>query len=153
MIVYHGSGEIVKTPEIRISTYFKDFSWGFYCTKKKPQAERWAMRHAGGSNLPTINVYDYLPGPDLRIKLFNVMTDEWLDFIAACRSGKPHEYDVVEGPMADDQVWDYVEDFLNGSISREAFWALAKFKAPTHQISFHSEKALSCLRYKEAYYL
>ena len=38
------------------------------------------------------------------------MSDEWLNFIAECRAGKIHEYDIVEGPMADDTIWDYVED-------------------------------------------
>lgn len=76
------------------------------------------------------------------------MCDEWLDFIAACRRDIPHSYDVIEGPMADDTIWDYVEDFINGNISREAFWALAKFKYPTHQIALCTEKALACLTFK-----
>ena len=42
------------------------------------------------------------------------MSDEWLYFIAQCRSGKTHNYDIVEGPMADDTVWNYVNDFLTG---------------------------------------
>lgn len=50
----------------------------------------------------------------------------------------------------DDTIWNYVNDFLSGDISREAFWALAKFKHPTHQISFHTEVALKCLSFKEA---
>mgnify|MGYP000554932481 FL=1 len=32
------------------------------------------------------------------------MTDEWLDFIIDCRSGKPHQYDIVIGAMANDQI-------------------------------------------------
>ena len=40
--------------------------------------------------------------------------------------------------MADDTVWNLVNDFLNGDISREIFWAYAKFKHPAHQTSFHS---------------
>ena len=78
------------------------------------------------------------------------MSDEWLDFIADCRAGKHHNYDIVEGPMADDTIWNYVNDFLSGDISREAFWALAKFRHPTHQISFHTAAALACLTFKEA---
>ena len=31
--------------------------------------------------------------------------------------------------MADDTIWDY--------ITRKAFWELAKFKYPTHQIVFY----------------
>lgn len=80
--------------------------------------------------------------------VFTSRCDEWLDFIAACRRDIPHSYDVIEGPMADDTIWDYVEDFINGKISREAFWALAKFKHPTHQIALCTEKALACLTFK-----
>ena len=49
------------------------------------------------------------------------MTEEWLDFIVACRIGKSHDYDIVEGPMVDDQIWDYVEDYSSGKISKTYF--------------------------------
>lgn len=38
MILYHGSREIVKYPEIRKAQYHKDFYFGFYCTKLPNQA-------------------------------------------------------------------------------------------------------------------
>lgn len=69
------------------------------------------------------------------------------DFIAECRSGKTHTYDIVEGPMANDTVWNYVNDFLTGRITRKQFWVLAEFKYPTHQISFHTLSALDCLTF------
>lgn len=81
------------------------------------------------------------------------MTDEWLDFVALCRHGSTHPYDIVEGPMADDEVWDYVEAFLEGRISREAFWALARFKHPTHQMLFSTDRALETLTYQSYYIL
>ena len=49
--------------------------------------------------------------------------------------------------MADDTIWNYINDFLAGIISRQAFWELAKFKHPTHQISFHTLRAIDCLGY------
>ena len=67
--------------------------------------------------------------------------------IVACRSGVPHKYDVVEGPMADDTIYNYVQDFLDKKITRELFWELAKFKKPTHQISFHTKAALRTLSF------
>ena len=76
------------------------------------------------------------------------MTDEWLDFVADCRRGIKHDYDIVEGPMADDQIWDYVESFISGDISRSAFWELARFKYPTHQIVFCTEKSLDLLKFE-----
>lgn len=79
------------------------------------------------------------------------MTEEWLDFIVSCRNGNPHNYDIVEGPMADDTIYNYIQNFIDGKISRENFWSLAKFKFPTHQISFHTEKALQCLTFNRSY--
>ncbi|NSH01884.1 DUF3990 domain-containing protein [Anaerostipes hadrus] len=58
----------------------------------------------------------------MKILKFPEMSDEWLDLIAQCRNGKTHNYDIVEGPMADDTVWNYVNDFLTGRISRKQFW-------------------------------
>ena len=53
--------------------------------------------------------------------------------------------------MADDTIFNYVQDFLSGAVSREAFWALAKFKHPTHQISFHTSRALARLHFERSY--
>ena len=75
------------------------------------------------------------------------MNDEWLEFIVECRNGKTHEYDIVEGPMADDTIWNFLSDFIDGEIDREQFWSLAKFKYPTHQISFHTLRAIECLKF------
>lgn len=144
IILYHGSKEIVKVPEIRITKYNKDFYFGFYCTIYVEQARRWATRFDG---MGYLNEYQYVPDDTLNVKVFSEMTEEWLDFIAACRTGKSHDYDIVEGPMADDTIFNYVQNFLDGKISREAFWSLAKFKKPTHQISFHTEKALTKLKF------
>ena len=84
----------------------------------------------------------------LNIKEFKDMTDEWLDFIIDCRSGKPHQYDIVIGAMANDQIYNYVSDYIDGAITREQFWVLAKFKYPTHQINFCTREALKCLEYR-----
>lgn len=147
MELYHASGEIVEFPEIRISKYTKDFSWGFYCTKDIEQAKRWAIRR---QKTPIINVYNYEEDNSLKILKFEKMTDEWLDFIVNCRNGNIHEYDIVEGPMADDTIWTYLEDFINEKITRNAFWELAKFQYPTHQISFHTIKALKTLAFERS---
>lgn len=144
MIIYHGSKEIVSSPEIRIQRYNKDFYFGFYCTVYPEQAKRWATRFDGQGFL---NEYLYSPDNELNIKIFPEMSEEWLDFIVACRIGKSHSYDVVEGPMADDTIFNYVQNYVDGKISREAFWSLAKFKKPTHQISFHTAKALTTLKF------
>ena len=147
ILLYHGSKEEVVYPEIRITRYTKDFSWGFYCTNSYQQAYRWADRRSADG---IVNIYRYVENPELKILRFPEMSDEWLDFIAKCRAGETHPYDIVEGPMSDDTIWDYVNGFTSGQISREAFWALAKFKHPTHQISFHTANALRCLTFERS---
>ena len=145
MILFHGSREIVRFPEVRRAVFNKDFYFGFYCTVYKEQAERWATRYGKKGY---VNSYDYIPNPALKYLKFEKMTDEWLDFIVDCRSGKPHEYDIVIGAMADDQIYNYISDFVDGTITREQFWVLAKFKYPTHQINFCTNEALKCLKYR-----
>lgn len=148
MLVYHGTNTIVTKPAIRVVGYNKDFGYGFYCTKLEKQAMRWAISKRDPH---IVCIFEYTPAPDLSIKVFPEMSDEWLDFVARCRKGYSHEYDIVEGPMADDEVWNYVEDFLSGQISREAFWELAKFKHPTHQILFCNDHALESLTFVDSY--
>ncbi|MDO4211053.1 MAG: DUF3990 domain-containing protein [Bacteroidales bacterium] len=150
MKVYHGTNTIVAKPEVRVVGYTKDFGYGFYCTKIERQAQRWAITKR---NPHIVCVYDYVPDPILNVKTFETMTDEWLDFVAACRHGEAHDYDIVEGPMADDEIWDYVEDFLSGRITREAFWVLAQFKHPTHQLLFCNDRALKTLTFITSYEL
>ena len=145
IVLYHGSDVAVEYPEIRKTRFTKDFSWGFYCTNNLTQAARWASRRDGTG---IVSKYYYVQNTELKILRFAQMTDEWLDFIAECRSGKIHDYDIVEGPMADDTIWNYVNDFLAGEITRELFWEYAKFRHPTHQISFHTLKALDCLEFQ-----
>ena len=64
------------------------------------------------------------------------MTEEWLDFIVSCRRGISHTYDIVEGPMADDTIYNYIQNFMDGKISRAAFWELARFKLPDSSDQF-----------------
>lgn len=100
-----------------------------------------------------VNIYEYVENHLLNTLVFNEMSDEWLDFVVSCRRGIKHDYDCVEEPMADDTIWNYVDDFARDDISREAFWELVKFKYPTHQIVFCTEDALKQLHFKRSYSL
>lgn len=147
-ILYCGSRVTVEHPEIRTQKFHKDFFWGFYCTAYERQAVRWATKYGKAG---VVNIYSFDDSAELVIKRFPELSDEWLDFVVACRRGTPHGYDVVEGPMADDTIFNYIQSFLDGEITREAFWALAKFKYPTHQISFHTARALAALTFERSY--
>ncbi len=145
IVVYHGSNIEVANPKVIQSGFYKDFGYGFYCTNLERQAKRWALTKKGAS---IVSRYAYSEEKALKIKKFPEMTDEWLDFVAECRSGKTHDYDIVEGPMANDQIWNFVEGFIEGRISRRAFWELVKFDYPTHQIVFCTSRALTTLKFE-----
>ncbi len=144
MTVFHGGYEAIPRPEIRIGRNTKDFGPGFYCTIIKEQAQRWARRY----DTKMVSIYDVRLDMGLKIKDFQEMSEEWLDFIIACRGGKEHDYDIVIGAMANDQIYNYISDYIEGIITREQFWSLAKFKYPTHQINFCTNAALKCLEYR-----
>lgn len=118
-ILSHGSNTFVEYPEVRRTKYCKVFSQGFYCTRSSTQANRWATRINGKG---IINHYIYRENLNLKILKFNQMTD--------------------------DTIWNFVNDFLSGDISRKVFWEYARFKHPTNQISFHTLSALNCLEFK-----
>lgn len=144
LTVYHGGYQAIETPEIRKGRNTKDFGTGFYCTIIKEQAQRWARRY----DTKIVSIYDVVLNMNLNIKEFKEMTEEWLEFIVSCRSGKSHDYDIVIGAMADDQIYNYISDYIDGIITKEQFWVLAKFKYPTHQIVFCTDEALKCLKYR-----
>lgn len=143
MTVYHGSYTAVTSPKIIKGRNTKDFGAGFYCTVIREQAERWARRYDSG----VVNAYTVRLDTSLKILEFKEMTEEWLDFIIACRNGKAHDCDIVIGAMANDQIFNYIADYIDGIITREQFWSLARFKYPTHQINFCTPAALKCLKF------
>ena len=133
----------VEMPKIFKSRFSKDFGEGFYCTELEEQAARWASRY----DTAVVSIYEYMPDKNLKMLVFEKMTEKWLDFIVDCRSGGKHNFDIVIGAMANDQIYNYISDFIDGILTREQFWVLAKFKHPTHQICFCNEKALKTLQF------
>ena len=148
-IVY--SSGVLETKYHAFNKFHADFGNGFYCTKFKDQAKKWAKtkaRRSRSTKNAIINSYRFIDSDELKILKFESMSEEWLDFIIACRTGNNHDYDIVEGPMVDDTIFTYVNDFVKDEISKKAFWALVEFKHPTHQISFHTDKSLKYLKFE-----
>lgn len=146
MKVYHGGFMAVEKPKILKSKFPKDFGDGFYCTQLETQAVRWASRY----DTSVVSIYEYTPDETLKMLVFEEMTEEWLDLIVNCRSGGKHNFDIVIGAMANDQIYNYISDFIDGILTREQFWVLAKFKHPTHQVCFCSQEALKTLQFIES---
>ena len=146
--MYHGSRETVLHPAVQAQRYQRDFGPGFYCVESPSQARRMAARFGEGG---IVNGYRYTEAPELTVKHFPEVSEAWLDFVMNCRSGVPHGFHIVKGPMADDTVFDAIQRCLDGEISREACWELVRDKRPGYQVCFCSEKALHTLAWEGGY--
>lgn len=112
--VYHVFHMKLELSAIRKHKFTKDFSWGFYCTTSKEEAEKSAIKFIP----PIINVYKINYLNSLNIKKFEDYNDEWLDFVIICRSGDTHSYDVVIGPMEADTIYYYMIAYNNGQLNK-----------------------------------
>ena len=68
--------------------------------------------------------------------IFSSYDDEWLEFIIACRASKDvwHEYDYIEGGVADDRVIDTVNLYLQGYIAKDEALRRLIYLKPNNQI-------------------
>jgi len=102
-------------------------------------------------NTKCVNRYEFdleSAGLNATVIQFDSADERWLDFICDNRSGKPTgDYDVVIGPVADDKVYRVVVEYENGDIDRETALKNLKTEALCDQILFHTEKALSYLKF------
>ncbi len=147
MEIYHGSDIMVKEPLAYAGRRNLDFGKGFYTTRIKSQAQKWAFLVASRKNKNpqgVVSVYelneDSLTGNDYVYKFFPSYDIEWLKFVVACRQGKDEtSYDIVEGGVANDQVIDTVEDYENGRITAEQALDQLRYKKPNNQICFRNQ--------------
>lgn len=163
MILYHGSNTDIKVIDLTMCRPYKDFGEGFYLTVMKEQAEKMARRVArlyGGSLV--LNVFEiddsFIDSSDLCIKDFGTETSEdWARFIMNNRNRKyndfsnpecnfDNKYDVVIGPIANDDMAVLFRQYENGVITFENMVNGMIYKKTTNQYSFHTEKAISLLK-------
>ena len=87
-------------------------------------------------------------------KDFSNNFSEWIDFVCACRDGKPDykKYDVISGMVADDKVFRVVDMYRDGTWDKER--ALKEIKAyPNYnQTAFITQKAIDKLLTFDSYY-
>jgi len=144
----------VKTPKILTSNRLLDFGEGFYTTSSVEQAQRWAkrVREVKKSQEQIVSVYEFEADKaekKLKIIKFSSADSEWLHFISACRNGKESniEYDIVMGPVANDNVYATIQLFETGLLSEAETIIRLKVEKIFDQILFHTEKSLQYCTY------
>ena len=95
-------------------------------------------------------VYEFLfeEVPALKVKRFDRLNDEWLEFIKKNRSkgGLQHDYDVVIGPVADDNTMETVQLYMANILTAEEAVERLRYNKVNNQVSFHTEKALQYVK-------
>lgn len=153
MIIYHGGTEIVSVPRIIKQSIGRDFGVGFYTTSIREQATKWAMRQTRfrRKDEAILNIYelDDIAFKTLDIKNFDDYAMEWLDFVISCRQDADfeHEYDLVIGKIANDDVGETVQAVIDGLTSKEFALNKLTFMHANNQICFSTEKALKYLNF------
>jgi hypothetical protein len=156
MKLYHGSTIGIKTPDLRQCRPTTDFGRAFYTTTNFEQAEKWAKIKQKRANTETyaVSVFDFdenvLYSDDYKVRFFENATREWLDFVVNNRRGISMDpYDFVRGPVANDSLYATILLYEQGLLSADAAIERLKVHELYNQLSFHSEKALQNLRFKE----
>lgn len=145
LILYHGSDSLFENIDLSKSQNRRDFGKGFYTTVLEKQAKDWAFRQMLRNNSSKNYVYKFAfeNSDDLKIKHFDSLNKEWLEFIKLNRhlGGVQHYFDVVIGPVADDNTMQTVQLYLLGTITSDEAVERLKFNKVNNQVSFHTEKA------------
>ena len=156
MRLYHGSTVIVRKPSIRLGRSNADFGKGFYTTSNMEQAVRWAhIKQEREKTLrAVVSVFEFdetlLDNPELNVRRFSGADEAWLYFVTDCRKSRKHDYDLVLGPVANDKVFTTVNLFESGVLSAEAAILQLKAYKTYGQVSFHTVRVISTLRFVES---
>lgn len=156
MILYHGSNVDIKSIDLSRSSVGKDFGCGFYLTASKEQAERMGKRRArlyGGEMVVSSFEFDEKAAREagMNIKVFESYSEEWADFILANRKNDSrtqiHDFDIVHGPIANDDVGYQIRRLLAGLITIDTFLNELKFKeGVTYQYFFATDRSVQFLK-------
>jgi len=168
MILYHGSNTVVTAIDFTKCRQYKDFGQGFYLTDIREQAEQMAKRVVrlyGGS--PCVSVFDFdeavFTDSVIKILAFDKPDKDWALFVLNNRNrrfkniGDPlcnqdNKYDIVSGPVANDDIAYLFGTFSRGLIDIDALIRGLEYKSLTAQYSFHTTLALKYLHSAEGYY-
>jgi len=161
MQVYHGSYTEIFDIDLSISQSNKDFGKGFYVTKIRKHAESWAVNIARRYDInPYVTEFTFyeraFEESRYNVLRFDDYNEAWLDFVVLNRdpafTTNRHDYDLIEGPIADDKVQNRINDFLDGIITKNNFLNELKYQEKTHQICFCTINSLQLLKKTDTKY-
>ena len=154
MKVYHGSYTAISLIDLTKCEKHKDFGQGFYVTRFRKQAEEWAEKIGRRNNTQgVVTEFEFFESAftswNYKVLRFEDYSEQWLDFVVLNRNPRnpnpAHDYDIVEGPVADDKIQRRLDEFLKGKIPRDVFLSELRHHEDTHQICFCTQRSLMML--------
>lgn len=146
MIIYHGTTEIIKTPDVMHSKKYLDFGKGGYLTTYEEQAKKWAVRKAmRQEKTAVVNVYEMSDYSEkYKVLSFEEENEKWLEFVCACRKGKAlnEEYDIIIGNVANDDVFKTVDMYFRGLWDKQKVLDELRYYKMNNQICIVKQKTL-----------
>ena len=117
----------------------------------KIKKKRLTVEGLGESTKQYVNIYEYTENKELNILKFQEATEEWIKFVFMNRQSDElvHKYDIVMGPVADDNLYQVLVGYENGVYNMQETIKRLKTYLLSNQISFHTLKALECIKYIE----
>ncbi len=107
-----------------------------------------------GNGSPIVSVFEWNEDiSKLKYKKFSFANEEWLDFIIKCRTNikYQHNYDIVDGKIADDNVGATITYVLSNIMRKEDAIKQLRFQKINSQIAFCTDKAISTITYLRSY--
>lgn len=117
------------------------------------QAKRWVKLRMNNNDVKIgyVNIYDYNPSKNLRIRLFRSANESWIDFVHKNRTDIDfnHDFDIVRGPVANDNVYLSFNLYESGIINKTELIRRLKTYKLVDQLLFHTEISLKALLFNE----
>ena len=155
MKLYHGGLVEIPVPRIIVGDHIGDFGVGFYTTTSIQQARRFVKTKCDREQKTSgvVSIFDvrddFLQALDLRVRVFKKANEDWARFVEANRRNPnyEHDFDLIFGPVANDQVYASFALYESDLIDFAELINRLKVRKLTDQVLFHTEKALSPLKY------
>jgi len=144
MKLYHASNCVIEFPDIHHSRKNLDFGVGFYLTCLYEQALFYTERFLLRGQRAYVNMYE-LDEQSLhrfKSKVFQHYDKEWLEYVAQCRRGIVSAFDLVEGGVANDKVFNTIDLYFAGIINEKEALGRLSFEHPNHQLCILNQEIL-----------
>lgn len=155
MILYHCTNVSFDKIDLTKSKPNKDFGRAFYLSANPSEIEpvgKAKVLLEGGVQTMLEFKFDetLLTDGTFKVKKFDGYSEEWAEFIFANRDFKQdfrHNYDIVYGPIANDNIGEQIRKFRTLRIPLTQFMEELKYaKGITFQYAFCTQKAVEALK-------